>query len=97
MWLQRILFFLAGALFATACIYWYLDEVRPGMQQSPQATSTQQAGLANPASVNCVTTLGGTLAIVDEVNGEVGYCHLKDGRVCEEWSLFRDGSCVAPQ
>lgn len=56
----------------------------------------QQAGIANPASTNCIT-LGGTLEIKDEVNGQAGYCHMKDGRVCEEWALFRDGSCKGPQ
>lgn len=96
MWVQRILFFIAGALVATFCIYWYLDEIRPGMQQSQTSTTQQGAGLANPASTNCIT-LGGTLAIVDEAQGQAGYCHLKDGRVCEEWALFRDGSCTAPK
>lgn len=70
----------------------------------PAAAAAQQspvlgggAGLANPASVNCIDTLGGTLQIVDNAKGQAGYCHLKDGRACEEWALFRDGSCVAPQ
>jgi putative hemolysin len=69
----------------------------------PTASSAQQtpglggAGLANPASTNCVDKLGGTLQIVDTAKGQAGYCHLKDGRVCEEWALFRDGACVAPQ
>lgn len=54
------------------------------------------AQLANPASMNCVQTLGGTLEIVDESGGQVGYCHLSDGRVCEEWELFRNGTCTQP-
>jgi uncharacterized protein len=54
------------------------------------------ADLANPAAVNCVDKLGGEIKIVDTAKGQAGYCHLKDGRVCEEWALFRDGSCVAP-
>ncbi|HUY62796.1 MAG TPA: DUF333 domain-containing protein [Candidatus Paceibacterota bacterium] len=52
--------------------------------------------LANPASVNCTQTLGGTLEIVDEANGQVGYCHLPDGRVCEEWALYQGGTCTPP-
>lgn len=54
----------------------------------------QQTGIANPASTNCVN-LGGTLEIVDEVQGQVGFCHLQDGRICEEWSLMR-GTCTPP-
>lgn len=56
---------------------------------------TEKAAIANPASANCVR-LGGTLEIVNETNGQVGYCHLKDGRVCEEWSLMR-GGCTFPK
>lgn len=52
-------------------------------------------GIANPASTNCVN-LGGTLEIVDEAEGQIGLCHLPDGRVCEEWALFRDGACITP-
>ncbi|MDR2000353.1 MAG: DUF333 domain-containing protein [Zoogloeaceae bacterium] len=46
-------------------------------------------GLANPASENCIK-LGGQLEIRRETGGEVGYCHLPDGRVIEEWALFRE-------
>lgn len=50
-----------------------------------------KASLANPASVNCVD-LGGTLEIKDKTDGQVGYCTLPGGKVCEEWALFR-GEC----
>lgn len=50
-----------------------------------------KTGLANPASVNCVD-MGGTLEIKDETDGQVGYCTLPGGKVCEEWALFR-GDC----
>lgn len=61
------------------------------------ASERTPLGLANPASVHCVT-LGGRLQIVSEgKRGQVGFCHLPDGRVCEEWALFRDGKCVAPK
>lgn len=66
-------------------IYWY---------QNQQSAKQPPTGIANPASVNCIN-LGGQLELVDENNGVVGYCHLKDGRVCEEWSLMR-GGCMAP-
>lgn len=61
-----------------------------------QATTTGQAALANPASVNCVTTLGGTLEIKDTASGQVGICALPDGRKCEEWGLYRGEPCTDP-
>jgi putative hemolysin len=93
---------LAACIVIVFGTYWYEYEIRAPIpvhpaQQAQSATSSSAAGIANPASVNCVSTLGGTLEIQDEANGQVGYCHLKDGRVCEEWALFRDGSCTAPQ
>ncbi|GBQ66669.1 hypothetical protein AA103196_1470 [Ameyamaea chiangmaiensis NBRC 103196] len=45
-------------------------------------------GMPNPASAYCVK-LGGTLDIRKDTGGEAGYCHLPDGRVVEEWALFR--------
>ncbi len=53
-----------------------------------------QANMKNPASEYCVKN-GGTLKIVNENGGQVGYCHLSDGRVCEEWSYYR-GHCKMP-
>ncbi|WP_068169942.1 putative hemolysin [Neokomagataea thailandica] len=44
--------------------------------------------MANPASVYCVH-IGGRSEIRTESQGEVGYCHLPDGSVHEEWALFR--------
>lgn len=54
---------------------------------------TDKVSLANPASVNC-TKLGGTLEIKDKADGQIGYCNLSDGKVCEEWALLR-GECGA--
>ncbi|MNU11485.1 hypothetical protein D3C72_2593810 [compost metagenome] len=52
--------------------------------------------MANPASVHC-TTLGGKLEIrTGKDGGQYGLCNLPDGRVCEEWALFRDGKCEKP-
>lgn len=66
-----------------------------------QVHSTYQesihAGMANPASVYCNNERNGTLSIVDEKGGQVGYCHLPDGRTCEEWVLFRDNVCISPE
>ncbi|WP_199554935.1 putative hemolysin [Sandaracinobacteroides hominis] len=49
---------------------------------------TPAVGLANPASVYCVEK-GGKSEIRTEANGQRGYCHLPDGRVVDEWDLFR--------
>jgi signal transduction histidine kinase len=37
-----------------------------------------------------VTSLGGKLEIRASDAGEMGYCHLPDGTVIEEWQLYRD-------
>ncbi|WP_084440593.1 putative hemolysin [Acetobacter nitrogenifigens] len=54
-----------------------------GATQQPSAV-----GMANPASVYCQKQ-GGGLEIRKERDGQVGYCHLPDGRTVEEWALFR--------
>lgn len=43
---------------------------------------------ANPASAYCVEQ-GGQVDIVDEADGQVGYCELPDGRRIEEWEYYR--------
>ncbi len=54
-----------------------------------QSTSQPAAiGMANPASVYCGEQ-GGRLEIRTTAAGETGFCHLPDGRVIEEWDLFR--------
>nr|WP_322044956.1 DUF333 domain-containing protein [Paraburkholderia sp. J67] len=60
---------------------------------SAQSSAQQRAGLANPASVNCVHS-GGTLQIVETNDGQMGICKLPNGRQCEEWALLR-GECQA--
>lgn len=49
----------------------------------------QPAGIANPASQNCIEK-GGTLEMRKNKNGEYGVCFFDDNRQCEEWALFRD-------
>lgn len=51
------------------------------------------AGLANPASVNCVEK-GGTVEIkTDESGGQYGMCVFSSGEQCEEWAMYR-GECT---
>ncbi|WP_338491321.1 DUF333 domain-containing protein [Erwinia aphidicola] len=47
-----------------------------------------QVSLANPASVYC-QKVGGSLEIVKESSGEVGYCTLPSGERIDEWALYR--------
>ena len=55
-------------------------------------------GIANPASVYCVEQQG-ILDIIDTEAGQVGYCELPDGRICEEWALFNSEGkeCIEPE
>jgi uncharacterized protein len=53
------------------------------------AGAPQASALGNPASAYCAS-VGGRLEIRKESKGETGYCHLPDGRVVEEWQLFRE-------
>lgn len=60
-------------------------------EHHPQERSGRGVGLLrmpNPASVYCVKK-GGELKMETTDKGQVGYCHLPDGRVIEEWTLFR--------
>ncbi|KXF76670.1 hemolysin [Paramesorhizobium deserti] len=52
------------------------------------ASQEKSVGMPNPASVYCVD-IGGRLEIREEAQGQAGYCHLPDGRVVDEWTLFR--------
>jgi len=72
-------------------IYTELEERPREADETPDPTSDTTGtttGLANPASVYC-TENRGTLEIKDEEGGQVGYCTLEDGEVCEEWAYFR--------
>ena len=66
-----------------------------GGDDSP--TVTTAPGIANPAAEFCVAQ-GGTVEIVDEAGGQVGYCILPDGSSVEEWEYFRTqtGSTLQP-
>lgn len=63
---------------------------------SDSATTTSVAQIANPASVFCVEQ-GGTVEIVDEADGQVGYCNLPDGTRIEEWEYYRAQNPDAPE
>jgi putative hemolysin len=49
---------------------------------------SDETELPNPASAYCVEQ-GGTVELVDEAGGTVGYCNLPDGTRVEEWEYYR--------
>lgn len=55
---------------------------------APVAAPTHSVGMPNPASRYCVEQ-GGRIELREGQGGQSGYCHLPDGRVVEEWALFR--------
>lgn len=55
-------------------------------------------GMVNPASQYCVSQ-GGKLELRTEAQGQVGYCHLKNQQVIEEWEYYNmsQPKCVPEQ
>jgi hypothetical protein len=78
---SRVQRFVIIAALASPAIAACGDDVKP----TETTTPTQ---IPNPASEFCVKQ-GGTVAIVDEAGGQVGYCNLPDGTRVEEWAYFR--------
>ena len=58
-----------------------------------KSDKNNNAGLANPASANCLAK-NGILEIRKNKDGEYGVCLFEDNRQCEEWALYR-GDCPA--
>ena len=75
-----VLTMIAASVGAAAC----------GSDDAPSTTTPSSGGtqIANPASEYCIAQ-GGTLDIVDEADGQVGYCTLPDGTRVEEWEYYR--------
>lgn len=61
-----------------------------GSDDGGSSDTTGAAG-ANPASEFCVDE-GGEVDIVDEDDGQVGYCVLPDGTRVDEWEYFRENA-----
>jgi putative hemolysin len=83
----------------TSCEEWALfrgEGCQPGLSlnQTGNSSASGQAGMANPASVNCVN-VGGTLEIKNSPAGQYGMCTFANGSSCEEWALFRGEGCKA--
>jgi uncharacterized protein len=99
--------FIIFAIFFIAIVAWigvfvqdYLANLSspslPPSAADNQNNQDNQSGIANPASVYCEDQ-GGTLEIRESDAGQTGYCVFDDGRICEEWALFRNEGCVPPQ
>ncbi|KJG11753.1 hemolysin [Photobacterium kishitanii] len=52
---------------------------------------SESVSKANPASVYCADQ-GGKVVMKQEEKGTVGYCHLSNGKVVEEWILYRENN-----
>lgn len=61
------------------------------------AAAQKPVGMANPASVHCGAIGGRFVARKDKAGNEYGFCRLPNGRLCEEWALFRDNKCIGPK
>jgi putative hemolysin len=82
------LFILLAALLLSACS----QKPAPTGTSIHPASQANQAGLANPASVNCEEK-GGKLEFRERGGlGQYGVCVFEDNRQCEEWALYR-GEC----
>lgn len=63
----------------------------PAAFKPTKPCDSQNARLANPASVNCKEK-DGELEIKETDLGQIGICVFADGSKCEEWAYFR-GEC----
>ena len=86
-----IAIFIFGLL-AIGVAYWYQDQ----LPAESTSESGGRMGTANPASVHCTDIQGWVEVIGTAAGGQIGYCHLRDGRVCETWGLLRDNACSPP-
>lgn len=75
--IKKIIIFVSLVLFVVV-IYFLLQ---------PKAPENTQ--IANPASVFCEQQ-GGSITLVNDENGSIGYCNFPDGSIIEEWEYYRD-------
>lgn len=58
---------------------------------STNKTEPKTIGMPNPATEYCIVQ-GGTSEMVKDEKGWYGLCHLPDGKVIEEWQLYRSAN-----
>lgn len=66
-----------------------------GIFALPAHAQSKGSEIANPASEYCVS-IGGTSFSRRTPSGDVGYCRLPNGKVVEEWKLFRESQKRPP-
>lgn len=66
-----------------------LEPVTVQPLEDAEGLPIETIGMANPASINCGKQ-GGRLEFRTTSAGQTGFCHLPDGRVVEEWALYRE-------
>ena len=59
------------------------------VRQRRRASETTAADRTRQPGVGFCVEQGGTVEIVDEADGQVGYCNLPDGTRVDEWEYFR--------
>jgi hypothetical protein len=78
----------------TTCEEWALFH-NEGCKNGTAVTTPApaNAGMANPASVNC-GKMGGKIENRNDTQGnEYGMCTFTNGTTCDEWALFRNEGC----
>jgi hypothetical protein len=65
-------------------------ETKETCPQDCGGKSGGSAGLANPASVNCVNKGGNSEIRTNSDGSQTGYCTFPDGSECEEWAFYRN-------
>jgi putative hemolysin len=81
-----------GAIFLAGCS---LVLIACALSTGPETDAGEPSAIggANPASVACVKA-GGQLEIRTLPDrSQIGMCHTRDGRICEEWALYHNGVC----
>ncbi len=83
--MSKIIFIAAVVIFLIGIAAWLFLSI----YQETETGNQFETEVANPASAYC-ESLGGTVEFVETEEGQIGMCSLPDGRVCEEWKLYRN-------
>lgn len=65
----------------------------PSIQKISPTQSSDNAGIANPASVFCGEQGGKSEIITASDGSQAGQCVFPDGKKCDEWKFFRTKVC----
>jgi putative hemolysin len=95
--MRTLFFFLAAGMLLVMLTSGCTDRPEASNATEPLSneSGTDLVGIANPASTYCAEH-GGEFMHIDTPDGEVGYCVLPGNLTCEEWTYFKNGTCVPP-